>query len=269
MQSNQPYRPIRALNRGLVVLQALNRLGAARPAELAKLTALDRTTTYRILATLEQVGLVTQHKSSDAFILTEQVRTLSDGFTERDRTTQIVSGHLGTLFHKVLWPTDFATFERGAMVIRETTHRFSPYSVHRAMVGKPRPLFTSALGRAALAGASPQDRATMLQIVRGTEQASEGASDWIEERVEHILADYARRGYSWSVGGTEQNISAIGVAVRMGGGAAAAINLVFFSSAMSVETAAERYLDALRECAQGIEASLGDERDHERITPSP
>ena len=260
MQSNQPYRSIRALNRGLVVLQALNRLGAARPAELAKLTGLDRTTTYRILATLEQVGLVVQNRSSDAFILTELVRTLSDGFTERDRTTQIVSGHLGTLFQKVLWPTDFATFERGAMVIRDTTHRFSPYSVHRAMVGKPRPLFTSALGRAALAGASEQDRATMLQIVRGTEQWSQAANSEIEERVALILADYAQRGYGWSVGGTEQNISAIGVAVRTSG-AAAAINLVFFRSAMSVETAAERYLDALRECAHGIEESLGDERE--------
>jgi IclR family mhp operon transcriptional activator len=238
------------------LLQALNRLGTARPAELAEAAGLDRTTTYRMLATLEEAGFVIKSDSSDAFILTERVRTLSDGFTARDRTTQIVTGHLGTLFQKVLWPTDFATFESGAMVIRETTHRFSPYSVHRAMVGQPRPLLTSALGRAALAGATPQDRTTMLDILRGAEPWIDAAKRRLEKQVSRILTDYAKRGYAWSVGGTEYKISAIGVAVRTGG-AAAAINLVFFRSAMSVETAAERFLDAMRECAAGIEASVG------------
>lgn len=255
--TDQPYPSVRALHRGLAVLQSLNRFGAARPSQLAQDTGIDRTTMYRLLATLQEAGLVRLHESSDEFVLTERVRTLSEGFTERDRTTQIVTAHLGTLFQEVLWPTDFATFDRGAMVIRETTHRFSPYSVHRAMVGQPRPLLSSALGRAALAGATPGERATMLDILRGT--MPEAARGRLDEQVAHVLSDFAKRGYGWSVGGSDGRISAIGLPVRTGTGVAAAINLVFFRSAMSIETAAERHLEALRRCVAGIESSLSEE----------
>lgn len=258
MSVRPPYRPVRALNRGLAILQELNRLGAARPSGLAQATGLDRTTTYRLLATLEEAGLVRISASSDEYVLTERVRTLSEGFTERDRTTQIVTAHLGTLFQKVLWPTDFATFERGAMVIRETTHRFSPYSVHRAMVGQPRPLLTSALGRAALAGASEAERSMMLEIFRAAVPDAVTSASRLEDEVSYLLSDYARRGYGWSVGGSDGRISAIGVPVRTGTGAAAAINLVFFRTAMSIETAAERFLEALKLCVTKIEADLAD-----------
>ena len=255
MTSTRPYRPVRALGRGLSILQELNRRGSARPAELARAAGLDRTTTYRLLATLEAAGMVRSSASSDEYVLTPNVRSLSDGFTERDRTTQIVTGHLGTLFQKVLWPTDFATFDRGAMVIRETTHRFSPYSVHRAMVGQPRPLLDSALGRAALAGASAEERATMLDIYRGIRP--DVSPETLDGQIAYLLDDYAQRGYGWSVGGSDKRISAIAVGVRTGG-EAAAINLVFFRSASSVEAAAERFLDALRTCAAAVEASLAE-----------
>ena len=253
---DQPYRPVRALNRGLMLLQELNRLGSGRPADLARAAGLDRTTTYRLLATLEDCGLVRTSPATDEYVLTEKVRTLSDGFTEQDRTLQIVSIHLGTLFQKVIWPTDFATFDRGAMMIRETTHRFSPYSVHRAMVGQPRPLLTSALGRAAFAGSSAQERTTMLEFIRVTHRNTAQAPRWIESQVDQLLAEYAKFGYSRSIGYADKKVKAIGLAVRTVTGAAAAINLVFFRSSMSFETAAERYLEHMQHCVADIEASL-------------
>ena len=206
-----------------------------------------------MLATLAEYGMVRESAASDEYVLTERVRQLSDGFTERDRTTQIVSAHLGTLFQKVLWPTDFATFDQGAMVIRETTHRFSPYSVYRAMVGRPRPMLTSALGRAALAGASAQQREALLDITCGAIGESRAA---VAGQVEQLLSEYATLGYSWSAGPRESRTSAIGVAVRTGTPVAAALNLVFFRSAMSIETAAKRYIEPMKICAAQIEASL-------------
>ena len=253
---SQRYRPVRALNRGLMLLQELNRIGSGRPSDLARAAGLDRTTTYRLLATLEDFGLVRTSISTDEYVLTEKVRTLSDGFTEPDRTLQIVSVHLGTLFQKVIWPTDFATFDRGAMMIRETTHRFSPYSVHRAIVGQPRPLLTSALGRAAFAGSSTQERTTLLEFVRVAHRHTTDAPRWIESQVDQLLAEYAKLGYSRSLGGADKKVRAIGLPVRTVTGSAAAINLVFFRSAMSFETAAERYLEHMQNCVANIEASL-------------
>jgi IclR family mhp operon transcriptional activator len=139
------------------------------------------------------------------------VRALSDGFTERDCATQIVAEHLGALFPNVLRPTDFATFEHGAMVIRETTHRFSPYSTHRAMVGKPRPLLASALGHAVIAGANDAQRATVLEILHSSLAIADIAHGKVSEQVDYILADFARCRYDWLVGRTESKIGAIAV----------------------------------------------------------
>lgn len=260
MSDRPPYRHVRALTRGLDLLQELNRRGHARVPELARATSIDRTTTYRMLATLAEYGLVKANAASDDYVLTPMVRRLSDGFTERDRTTLCVTPHLGKLFQQVLWPTDFAIFDAGAMIIRETTHRFSPYSVHRAMVGQPRPMLTTALGHAALAGAAPEERAAMIEIVRGAQGGTERPS-WIDAQVEQILSDYAHRGYSCSPGQANGRTAAIGLAVRTGAHIGAAINLVFFRSAMSIETAAERFLAPMRACVAEIEASLAVDAD--------
>ncbi len=250
-----PYRHVRALTRGLDLLRELNTRGHARAAELAAATGIDRTTTYRLLATLAEYGLVQPHPSSDDYVLTAMVRRLSDGYTERDHLTQIVTPHLGALFQQVLWPTDFAIFEAGAMVIRETTHRFSPYSVHRAIVGQPRQMLTTALGRAALAGASPADRLAMMEIARGTDP-DPAPQEWIDAQIDQAVADYARRGYSCSAGLTDGRVSAIGLAVCTEAHIGAAINLVFFRSAMTIEIAAHRFLDPMRACVAAIEARL-------------
>jgi len=243
----------------------LNRSGPARPAELAAVVGIHRTTTYRLLATLEALGLVAQRPSDGAFVLTAQVRSLSDGFVERDALTQCVTLHIGALLQEVVWPTDFATFEQGAMLIRESTHRFSPYSVHRAMVGRKRALLTTALGRAFLAGASDAQRAAVMEIARGAGVESarggivEGVS--IDDSVKRAVSDYQARGYAVSVGETEPHIAAIALPITGPAGALGALNIVFFRSAMSTTEAAKRYLSPLRGCVERIETAMagGDE----------
>ena len=258
----RPYVEVRALARGIALLTELNRIGEARAAALAKAAGIDRTTTYRLLATLERLGLVEQRASDDAYVLAAKVRSLSDGYGERDHLTRCVSLHLGSLFQDVLWPTDFATFERNAMVIRDTTHRFSPYSVHRNMVGRPRPLFSSALGRAFLAGASETQRAAVIDMARGTAPDVLGLASlsFLDETVERLLAEFATHGYSWSIGGTEAHVSAVAVPILGPDGARGAINLVFFRSAMTAEEAATRYLAPMRACVARIEADLMQDR---------
>jgi IclR family mhp operon transcriptional activator len=256
MAPSEKYATVRSLSRGIALLQELNRLGHAKPAVLSSATKIDRTTTYRLLATLQELGLVAQNVSTDEYILTSAVRTLSEGFTSRDRLTRVVAQELGVLFKKVLWPTDFATFERGAMVIRETTHRFSPYSIHRAMVGQPRPLLNSALGRAALAGASKAERTDMLRIAAGSGALQFAPKQTINDLVAKIVEEFKTRGYAYSVGGTEKRMSAIALPVHSGRAVVGAINLVFFRGAMSIETAAEQYLADLRHCIASVEETL-------------
>lgn len=271
MSATKPYAEVRALSRGIALLVELNRVGHARASSLASAASIDRTTTYRLLATLERLGLVAHRPSDNEFVLAANVRTLSEGFVHRDLLTRIAGQHLGILFQKVLWPTDFAVFEHGAMVIRDTTHRFSPYSVHRAVIGHRRPMFASALGRAFLAGASPAQRQSIVEIARGGGGKTLGLASpaMLDNATKQLMTDFEMHGYSWSVGETEPHISALALPIRGPAGARGAINLVFFRSAMTVVQAAERFVDAMRACVAGIEAEMAREESLDQVSVQP
>ncbi|EGD57844.1 DNA-binding transcriptional activator MhpR [Novosphingobium nitrogenifigens DSM 19370] len=246
---------MRALERGLSLLAALNAAGRADPSGLAHKTGIDRTTTYRLLATLESLGYVTKSPSDGQYVLTPAVRDLSEGLTETDRAARVVCEELFDLLGQVTWPTDFATFDSGWMVIRETTHRLSPYSVHRAMVGRRRALLDTAMGRAVLAGASESRRQEMLEIalLHGT---IPGDRAMLADRMATLQADFADRGYAWAVGGADPRISAIALPLQGATHVLGSINVLFFTTAMTVETAAERYLPSLSATVARIEERL-------------
>jgi len=246
---------VRALSRGLKLLMELNRLGRASPGELSMATAIDRTTVYRMLNTLRSEGFINVD-SGGQYVLTLAVRQLSDGFTDLDWISGIVSRELHRMLPKVVWPSDFATFEAGAMVIRESTHQFSPFSIHRSMVGKSRPLLRTALGRAVLANVSEAEREVMLAMLR--KKVGSNAADGDDLKyVQRIISATRRRGYAFSEGLMEPHISAIALPVfgryhRPVG----SINLIFFKSAMTIEHAAEKYLAIMKDCVGTIEAEL-------------
>jgi IclR family transcriptional regulator, mhp operon transcriptional activator len=250
------YRHVRALERGLRLLVELNRAGSATPAALARASNLDRTTTYRLLATLESMGFVSRNPADESCAPTIAVRQLSDGFTDRDEVSQVAAPELRTLLAKVLWPSDFATFEHGAMVIRETTHPLSALSVHRSMVGRTRPFTRTALGRAVLAAAKPDERDAMLDITEhsGAPDAAEAGD---RRRISSIIRDTRERGYAWSVAGADKDMSAIALPVSGPRGVLGAVNIIFFASVMTPEEAARKHLPALRECIAAIERRFG------------
>jgi IclR family transcriptional regulator, mhp operon transcriptional activator len=246
------YKSVRALTRGLDILLALNRKGRARPGELATETHIDRTTVYRLLHSLAQHGLVACSPADDSWYLLRGVQKLSDGYIENDRVLHAAARELGRMLPKVQWPSDFAIFDQGAMVIEETTHRFSPLSVHRNMVGRRRSLYNSALGRAALVGAPKTARSTMIELAEGLH------AELLPNRrfIESLETDFDKRGYTWSVGGTEEKISAIAVPVIGTTRIIGAINIVFFRRAATPEKIADRFLDDLRQCANSIEDEI-------------
>jgi IclR family mhp operon transcriptional activator len=244
------------LARGLDLLRALNQVGRASPRELSDSTSIDRTTVYRLLETLEREGYVTK-ATDDHYTLTLAVRDLSEGFTDADWIVRIVAPELGRLLPKVLWPTDFGTFESGLMMIRETTHRFSRLSVHRAMIGKTRAVTRTAIGRAVLAALNDEERELMLRIIAtsGQPDASE-AKD--KKYIAAIVADTRKHGYASAVGIVEANIGAIALPVRQSKTVVGALNLIFFRKAMSPAEAAKRYLPHMQKCIDDIETQLRD-----------
>lgn len=251
----RPYVSVRALERGLQLLVEMARLGRCKPVELAGATGFDRTTVYRLLETLRRLGFVSQNASDGSFGLTESIRRLGEGFTDSDRVCAIVAPVLKHLVSRISWPSDFATFETDAMRIRETTHHLSPFSKHRSMVGTSVPLTRTALGRAVLWAAHADERHVMLNLVaRSNRPEAPEATD--HRKLAAIISDTQRRGYAWSVNEAEAGISGIALPVRAGQRVAGAINVIFFTRALTPQEAAERYLPALKEAVRSIEGTL-------------
>jgi IclR family mhp operon transcriptional activator len=184
-----------------------------------------------------------------SWYLAQGVRRLAEGYVENDRLLHIAARELARLLPLVRWPSDFAIFDQGSMVIEETTHGLSPFSIHRNVIGRRRSLYRSALGKSALLAAEKGDREMMIDLAKSFE--NEALPD--PRFVERLHADFVDRGYTWSIGGSEERISAIAVPVHGMERVIGAVNIIFFRSASTPEKIADLYLDHLKDCAARIE----------------
>jgi IclR family transcriptional regulator, mhp operon transcriptional activator len=209
-------------------------------------------TCYRLLDTLCEDGYVTFDETNALFGLTPLVRTLSEGISSRELSSQAALPAMFSLLDEVNWPSDFGVFELGSVLIRESTHPFSPFSVHRSMVGRRRSLVRSALGKAILAASAPRLRREMLDLTASlVEEDAELAKD--RRFIDDILLQTKKDGYASSVGGSEAGISAIALAIRGGGPVLGSLNLIFFSSSMTPEVASKKYLPSMKVAVKEIE----------------
>ena len=253
--TTRQYKEVRGLTRGLDVLKALNRLpgGIGSTTELARACSIDRTTTKRLLETLRLQGLVRQGERDGQYYLTFEVRRLSEGFEDETWVGQVATPAMHASVREVVWPCDLATAEAGFMVVRESTHRWSALSQHRAMIGEKMPMLVTAVGRAYLAACDDTEREAVLELLgRRSDQWGELARD--KRAVRRIVTDTLRRGYAYNDGewAREADFAAIAVPVFSGGRLRAALNMVFPKSAVSKKDLDARFVPALKRLADSI-----------------
>jgi len=251
------YKDVRSLGRGMRILEALGELGWVKLGTLSAYVEIDRSTVYRLVNTLSQMGYLVRRREDGAVALTSKIARIADGVRDDDLIAQTVAPFMRDLTDVVLWPSDFASFTGGAVTIQVSTHQMSPMSLHRGLIGKHRPLIRSALGRAILSEMEPNELDAALAIAGRL--GSPDARD-IRDRVvvDRIIREVRKTGYASSVGATEANISAIALPVRSKRRVVGAINIVFFRSALSPEEAARKYLDPLRDCVRRAEQALAE-----------
>jgi len=252
---NGRYKDVRALARGIDILEALADLGWVKPGALATYIGLDRSSVYRLVSTLANKGYVIRRQDDGAIALTSEVARLAAGVRDDELYFQKIMPCMENLTKEVLWPSDFASLVGGQITILASTHNISPMSMHRRLVGKHRPLLNSALGRALLSALPPDALETALSTPLRLDGKDAGD---ISDRaiVDRILQEVHDVGYASSVGLTEKKISAIALPVRVGTQVVGALNIVFFRSAMTPGAAAQRYLNPLHQCVRNIETAL-------------
>lgn len=255
-----PYQSVHALERGLRILEILSQKGWTKPGKLAELTSIDRSSTYRLLSTLINAGYVVKRVSDGSYALSSKIGLIADGFVQTDLAAQIAAPFLETLTGEISWPSDFAGLIGGEVIILESTHRVSPLSMHRAMIGKRRSLVQSSLGQAILSVLRKEELETVLSLVTrqgGPDSGVTGSRSVIAQ----IIRDVRQRGYAAAIGAEEgKRMGAIALPVRAPNAVIGAVNVIFFHSAMTTNEAAERYLPQLRQCVNDIIKALASAR---------
>jgi IclR family mhp operon transcriptional activator len=197
--------------------------------------------------------------SDDSYRLNQKIRQLSDGFTDDEWISEIANPVLGELLQKVVWPSDLCTLDGDSMLVRETTHRFSPLSFHRAMIRQRMPVLFTSAGRAYLAYCSNEERQQILRLLAaGNDEQANFARN--RPLVEQLLEKVRQQGYASNDGewSQQQKISAIAVPIRHNSNVLASINVVFLKKALSVTEAVQCYLPELNHAVEKIRTRLNE-----------
>jgi IclR family transcriptional regulator, mhp operon transcriptional activator len=249
-------RGVRALERGLAVLAAMNRHKVASVLELARETRLPRPTVYRLLETLGRAGFVTRSGSADRFCLARRVRTLSDGFVDDEWITTIATPLMAAFTAAHVWPVALMTFEEGRMLIRETTHPASSLSIDYGMVGRRLPMLRTAAGRSYLAFCPANERRTILDMLS---HSPEPEDHYDERRLPALLRDIRARGCALQDREINPKTSGISVAI-IGQRLLGCVSMVWIASALTLDEAQQRFLTPLRVLASRIAGEVDDRR---------
>ncbi len=237
------HKPIRAVARGLEMLEALNRLGTATALALARETGIPRPTIYRLLETMVLSGHVAA--MGERYTLRLRVRALSDGFEDEAWIAEIAAPALRALTARIRWPCDVGTLEGLEMVIRETTHGVAPFSIDRAMLGRRLPMLESSMGRAYLAFAPAAERAALLRML--------GPPAGFARR----LGETRRRGFALRAGGGPwPHTGSVALPIRAAGRVLGCVNAIWMARAVPPEEGIRQCLEPLRETADRIEAAI-------------
>ena len=185
--------------------------------------------------------------------LTFEVRRLSEGFEDEAWVSQVATPIMKASVRELVWPCDLATAEAGFMVVRESTHRWSALSQHRAMIGEKMPILVKAVGRAYLAACDDGEREAVLELLRPRpDRWGELARDG--QYVRRVISETLRRGYAYNDGewAREADFAGIAVPVHSGERLLAALNMVFPKSAVSRKDLDARFVPALKRLADSI-----------------
>lgn len=243
---NASHASVRSLERGLRLLQAMNRAPHASVTQLAAEIGVPRSTAYRLLDTLAGLGFVTC--GSDGYALARDVRTLSDGFIDEAWIAPAWQ-EMVEISRRLIWPVSLFTQEAATMVIRRTTHELSTLSIDYGMSGRRLPITETAAGRVYLAFCPAAERRTIL----GMPAAYARPPSRIDrELLDSRLKTVREAGFDTRVGGVVAKTGSLSVPVIVDDHVLCTMSIIYIASALSVEHAVAQFERPMKEAAERI-----------------
>jgi IclR family transcriptional regulator, mhp operon transcriptional activator len=244
---------IRSLSRGLGVLRALNELSGGSINQLAKLTMLPRSTTYRLVKALEATGYVGEGPIKGRYFPTTQVANLGRGLADEHWIREVACPLMNRASHEVLWPFGLSTATGTTLVVRASTDEINPLALRRYRPGVNLDIAKSASGTVLLAFCSDEQRDLILREIQ---------ERYRDARVDLDLLDLEARvkrarisGYAFAPQPVCGELG-LAVPVRRSGKFFASVSIRYIASAVRKKQAMQQYLPKLSNLAQQLTGSL-------------
>ncbi len=182
---------IRTTRKVLATIEALNQHQALRVAEMSRILGLPRTTTFRLLETLRDLGYISRRDDDLRYHLTSRILALSGGFDRPLAIAEVSRPILDRLCAEVRWPVSLASLHGAAMRVLYTTDARTPHKIFTATAGIDMPLLSTASGLVHLAFCDPISRRLLLESA----QAEDTAETEVGADLGALLGSVRERGY--------------------------------------------------------------------------
>ncbi len=256
---------VRAISRGLAVLQAVNRGGSITMMEICRGAGIPYPTACRIVQTLIDEGMIEREPSRKRYRATALVRTLSYGYQDEGELVAVTRPYIVALTKRLAWPVSVTTRVGPMMMVRDSTHKLTSLTLHNYAPGFTLPIIECSTGKAYLAFCDEEERRGVLNGLRQLDGPAERMAVLLtssEKMLDEIrvrgFATQARNAYTATPGKT----SSIAVPLFQDNKVAGSLALIFFASAVSMAEAEGRFVAALQETAAQISTELGSGPDY-------
>lgn len=262
-------KSIRALARGLEVLQLIQVSEALTLHDLHRITKVPKASLLRILKTLMEEGMIWQRIVDDAYVASYSLSELASRIDRESRLVEIASPVLERLSEEVKWPSILAVPRLTHLEVKETNAPRSYFHhIPLGPIGFEINYLRAATGRAYLAFCEQPKREAILDRLRQSDRPGDRLAR-APEAVERILEETRRRGFGirdHDFGGhfdegraaVDDGRDSLGVAIQVGASVPGAINVTWAQRALNRQAAGDLFADKVIAAAQEIAARLAE-----------
>lgn len=251
-------KKIRALSRGLEVLEHLGKKPKTSLNDLHLATKLPKATLLRILLTLEDHGWVYRGLGDNHYRISTSSTRFETSNREENKLIEIATPILIELCNNVDWPSDLAIRQEGKMKIVDSTRRQSSLSINKDVVDFCPHMLWSALGRAYLSYCLPEERKEIIKSLKTSEERLDKVSQndqWVKNLLnETRIRGYATRenGYWGHIVDYPWNVDAIAVPVFKKDEILCCISIAWVSGKVTKKQINTELFPALKSAAQQL-----------------
>ncbi len=260
MARDVKVKSVRALERGLAVMETIQRSGSCTLAEIHAQTLLSRATILRSLRTLEEQGWVFRDGER---CYRPGVKLIRPGRTHRGLQIADMAGQVLTeLGKQIPWPADVAVLQGASMLIVRTSRRRAPFQIKPNVEGRKPCLLRSALGRAYIAFCPTAEREALLAALRGSTDPDDrlaSAPKWVDRMIAECRDQgYAVRESGYYAGFDDEGpeLCAIATPILQADRVLGCINLMWAAGTQTVDEFASANLQQLKVAAARLASQL-------------